>query len=71
MRIYNIEALENNEQELVDGLDVMISCIELHKVTKLPLERYQALFQESERPIAICNSSVRLSESFGAGIPEL
>ena len=71
MKIYNIETLENNEQELIDGLDVMVSCIELHKESKLPLEQYQALFQESEHRIAICNSRVRLGESFGAGIPEL
>jgi len=71
MEIYNIEALENNEQELIDGLDEMISCIELHKESKLPLARYQALFQDAERRIAICNSSVRLSESFGGRILEL
>ena len=71
MRIHNIEALENNEEELSDGVEEMLSAIKLHQEGKMTLGRYQAMFQETERQIGICNSSGRLCETFGAKHPEL
>jgi putative glycosyltransferase (TIGR04372 family) len=71
MKIHNIEALENNEQDLIKGTEEMLSEIQLHKEDKYSLGRYQAMFQKAERHIGICNSNGRLCETFGAKHPEL
>ena len=71
MKVYNIEALENNEQDLIEGAEEMIGNIELHKEGKCSLGRYQALFQKAEQQIGVCKSNGRLCETFGAKHSEL